>query len=176
MRSFDDLLENEHVVTGYSTEHWIPTAFLAAERENIWIKKMLDYYENRHFVLKDGRLDLKPNNAVISEISEKELGFKPGKDFFIEYGNVRLFHRNYFHPYKKQAIEFSDKNLDDAAKYFDIDENTYCIHYSVGVWDQENEGRVLRYLKHIFRKIMPKSVVANVENIYYRFKYWGTPE
>ena len=176
VKSFDTLLENEHVITGYSTDRWIPTAFLAAEKENVWIKKMLDYYENRHFVLKDGRLDLKPNNAVISEISEKELGFRPGKDFFIEYGNVRIYQRSYFHPYKKQAIEFNEENLAYAADYFDIDENTYCIHYSVGVWDKENEGRVLRYIKHTFRRIMPKRIVAIAENFYYRLKYWGTPE
>lgn len=173
IRSFDDLLEDQHAVTGYSTERWIATAFLAAEKGNVWIKKMLNYYEGRHFVLSNGKLDLKPNNAIISEISERELGFRPGKDFFISYGNVKIYPRHYFHPFKKEVIEISAENMDYAYRFFDINQDTYCIHYSVGTWNHEIQSKLSRALKKKFRKVMPKRVVSFVENIFYRIKYWG---
>ena len=174
-KNFDLLLEDEHVVTGYSTERWIPTAFLAAEKENICIKKMLDYYTDRHFVLKSGKLDLKPNNAVMSEISERELGFHPGKDNYIEYGKVKIYPRHYFHPFKKEVIQITADNMSEAADYFDVSEDTYCIHYSVGAWDDETQKEFVRKLKKFFRKIMPKPIVCFVENVFYRIKYWGNP-
>ncbi len=173
LKPFDDLLENEHVVTGYSTDRWIPTAFLAAEKENVWIKKMLEYYCDRHFILKNGKLDLKPNNAIISEISEKELGFRPGKDFFIDYGQVKIYPRHIFHPFKTEAIQITGENMTESRKLFDVREDTICIHYSAGTWDHDSQNKVIRRLKVAYRKIMPRKVIAISENLFYKIKYWG---
>lgn len=171
LKSFEELLEDEHVVTGYSASCWIPAGFMAAEKGNIWIKALLDYYDDRHFILPDGSYDMKVNNAIITEISEKDFGFKVG-DLSINYGNVKLYPRRYFHPYKKEVFEFNEKNMQQLNKFFNIDEkDTYCIHYSMGSWVSNHRTPYYK-LKHLVRKIMPQCIVECLERIYYKVHKW----
>ena len=171
VQDFDHLLENEHVVTGYSAKCWLTSGFIAAEKHNIWIKSLLEYYIGRHFVLPDGSFDMKPNNAIITQLSEQKYGFKIG-DQVITKGNVKLYPRIYFHPYKKEVFEFNEENINSIDKFFNIDYcNTYCIHYSVGSWGG-NDKPLYAQMKHWIRKILPQPVVEWMESIYYKKSTW----
>ncbi len=171
LKSFENLLEDEHVVTGYSANCWIPAGFMAAEKENSWIKALLEYYNDRHFVLSDGSYDMKPNNAIITELSRQKFGFKVG-DSFISYGGVKLYPRVFFHPYKRQAFELNEENLKNPDRFFNLSkENTYCIHYSMGSWG-EKQNTVLSKFKHWLRRIAPQSVIERMESIYYKKYTW----
>ena len=171
LRSFEKLLDNQHVVTGYSSSNWIPTGFLAAEKGNCWIKELLDYYTDRHFKKRDGSYDMKVNNVIISELSAKYNGFKPG-DKYIKYGNVTLFPREYFHPYKKEVFDLESSDLSDLNKYFKIGTETVCIHYGTATWVDDNNTYLFRF-KHLLRKTLPQPVIEFMERIYYRFHKWG---
>lgn len=171
VKNFDCLLEDEHVVTGYSSKQWIPAGFMASEKGNCWIRALLDYYTDRHFVLEDGKMDMKVNNEIISTISKEKFGFRSG-DLSIEYGNVRLYPRVYFHPYKKQVIEFTEDTLNNIKRYFNIDEDkTYCIHYSMGSWVTDFNTTSYK-IKHFIRKHLPQSAIEFLEGIYYRCHNW----
>lgn len=170
LRNFDELLDNEHVVTGYSTATWIPSGFFASEKGNEWIKALLDYYDGRHFILKNGTYDTRVNNAIITDISRKHFGFKSGDDF-IKRGGVRLYPQHYFSPYKKEIFEFNDLNLQDLHKFYEInDQETVCVHHSMGSYVDHEETMISR-IKHGIRKHMPKNVVQFLENVYYKRKY-----
>lgn len=171
LKNFDCLLEDEHVVTGYSSSLWIPAGFMAAEKSNEWIKALLDYYTNRHFQLSRDSFDMKVNNAIITEISMKKFGFKIG-DMSIKYGNVKLYPRRFFHPYKKEVFEFNEENIKKFNKFFNINEkDTYCIHYSMGSW-VENHNTPYYQLKHLIRKILPQYIIEWLECIYYKIHIW----
>lgn len=171
VKGFDHLLEGEHAVTGYSAKGWLTTGFMAAEKENPWIGELLDYYSDRHFILPGGKYDMKPNNAVITELSKRKNGFKVG-DLSIAYGNVRLYPRVYFHPYKRQVFDFNEENMEDLGRYFNTDEErTYCIHYSMGSWGDQKKTPLTR-LKHWVRKVSPQAFVEWLESIYYRKFTW----
>ena len=167
LKNFDELLEDEHVVTGYSNASWIPAGFMASEPQNVWVGELLNYYNDRHFMLKDGSYDMTVNNEIITNISEKYFGFKIG-DSFIEKGNVRLYPRSYFHPYKKKVFDFTEDNLKNLGRFFKIDsQKTYCIHYSMGSWVTNNQSFSYR-VKHFVRSISPEFVIDILERIYYR--------
>lgn len=170
IKNFDNLLKNEHAVTGYSTSMWIPAGFMAAERNNEWIKALLDYYKDRHFVRSDGSYDQRVNNAIISEISARDYGFRRG-DRWLDFGKVRLYPLEYFTPYRKKTFSFTNENIKKRYQFFKIDkENTYCIHYSMASWGDGDYG-IMLYLKRFVRNYLPQVVVEWIERKYYSKKY-----
>ncbi len=171
LKNFDSILENEHFVTGYSTPRWVPSGFMAAEKGNALVKRLLDYYKDRHFCLEDGTLDMRPNNAIITEILINECGFTPG-NMHVDMGNVRLYPRAYFEPIKRRAFAYTKENMENAGKYFLIDpEKTYCIHYGVGSWVTEDEKQFSTVKKYV-RRLLPQKIVDALVNHYYK-KHYG---
>lgn len=172
LRGLDPLLAGEHAVTGYEDNLWIPAAVMAAEKHNAWIKLLLDYYEDRHFILENGVYDQKPNTAIITELSKQKCGFKMGQDR-INIGNVRLYPTEYFQPYKKQQFDLSDENnLRQIHRFYEIDkEYTYAIHHCTGTWSDKN-GKLISKCKAIIRRSLPRRIVEKMRSIYYYFHKW----
>ena len=174
IKSLNKLLEGEHVVTGYSSNSWIPTAIMASEKGNIWVKELLRYYDGRHFILPDGSFDLKANNIIITEMSARIWGFKRG-DRWIKFGQVRLYPREYFQPYAKRVIDWKKENILELAayhKYYKIDkENTYCIHYDTVSWRDDNTA-FISHVKHLLRRILPQFIYEALHRQYYKRREW----
>jgi mannosyltransferase OCH1-like enzyme len=57
---------------------------------HVFIKDCMEYYNNRHFILPDGTLDLKPTNDICAEIATK-YGFRY-KDVLQKLGNNMTFY------------------------------------------------------------------------------------
>lgn len=172
LQGLDNILGDDHVVTGYSSSNWIPTGLMAAEKGNPWIKKLLDYYQDKHFVLEDGSYDMKVNNVIITEISNKECGFKAG-DMWIEYGQVRLYPRVYFHPFPKKVVDWKKADINDVKKYYKYDkQKTYCIHYGTATWVNNRETPYYKF-KHFVRRITPQFLMEPIERVYYKFHKWN---
>lgn len=172
LRPIDEILENEHVVTGYSSSNWIPTGFMAAEKGNQWIEMLLHYYDNRHFILPDGSYDMKVNNVIISEESAKNCGFKSG-DMWIEFGKVKLYPRVYFHPYAKRVVNWSKDDINKVKDYYKINNETVCIHYGTGTWVSDRNSGMYK-IKHIIRRILPQWIIEPMERVYYRLHKWSS--
>ena len=103
---------------GYSG---IPTALMAAERGNGWIKLLLDYYGKRHFLLPDGKQDTTTNVNVITRLSVP-LGFEPNGEYQVLAHDVHIYPMEYFCP------------LDLSVRKMYITENTHAIHHYNGSW------------------------------------------
>ncbi len=161
-------------MTGYSSSSWIPAALMASEKRNIWVKKLMEYYENRHFIQEDGRFDLKANNIIITEMSKKQWGFKAG-DSWLEFGKVRLYPREYFQPYAKRVIDWKSTQINDLSefhRFFNIDkELTYCIHYDTVSWRDDTDS-CLSLMKHALRIILPQKVFEMLHQLYYKRRDW----
>ena len=95
IKGIDEILDDQHAVTGYASSNWLQSGFMASERGNEWIKMIMNYYENRHFILEDGRYDMKVNNAIITELCMNNCDFKLG-DSYINMGMVKVYPRIYF--------------------------------------------------------------------------------
>lgn len=90
-KSFDTLLkhkafigrENSMHINGRDTINYLTTCCFGAEKDNIFIKKCLDYYKGRHFrtsedrtLPMDLRLDVRLNSEIFTVLAT-EIGYNP---------------------------------------------------------------------------------------------------
>lgn len=65
-----DVLLKYKAFSGFESENRIPTGTMGAEPKNPWIKALLDYYDNTHFINSDGSLNLTTNVETITTITQ----------------------------------------------------------------------------------------------------------
>lgn len=168
VKNIDDILDNRKAVTGYQEDITIPAALMAAEPHNVWIKRLLDYYDDRHFIMPDGSLDFKTNSEIITVISCKKFGFRIG-DSFIREGEVHILPSVYLAPYKKTIFKLKNQNIYDIYK---IDnELTYAIHHAVGSWTPRNNVEKIKgQLFGLMRIILTERLYTKLKGIILRKK------
>ncbi|EQB9157534.1 glycosyltransferase family 32 protein [Morganella morganii] len=57
--------------TGFEDNDKLITSIVGSEKKHSWIIKILEYYNDRGFILNDGSFDMKPNAEIITEITNK---------------------------------------------------------------------------------------------------------
>jgi len=105
----------------------IQTGMIGAEKGNLWIKKMLDYYENKSFLDKNGVPDLTANPFPLTDITIKEFGLKLDLSFQTLMDAVVIYPQDYFCP-----INWKDNKIIQS-------ENTYAIHHFSGSWISDKQ-------------------------------------
>jgi hypothetical protein len=114
----------------------IQTGLLGAEKGNLWIKKMLDYYENKSFLDKNGVPDLTANPIPLTDITIKEFGLKLDQSFQALMNSVVIYPQEYFCP-----INWKDRKINKTN-------NTYAIHHFSGSWiSDEVSGKYVKLRK-----------------------------
>ena len=160
LKNLDDLLSLGGVVTSYQ-DCTIPAAIMLAEKGNVWLQDLLSYYDNRHFRLPDGTLDIMENDKIITAMSIRQWNFKMG-DSYIAHGNVHLLPSAYFGPYRKSR----NKNAPLEVQ-FKIDPcKTYAVHHGVGSWDTRTQtwfGRTKSCVMGVARTILPENVYVPIK-------------
>lgn len=109
IKPFNDLLDREYIL-GYEKEKGIEAGIMGASPNANWVKKCLDFYENRHFINKDGSFNTRPLPRIIYSVLKEDLN----------------------------AMEiFSNEFLTAKSYYtgeYNITPNTYTIHHFAGSW------------------------------------------
>ncbi len=160
LKNIDELLSLGSVVTGYQEDITIPAALMAAEKENVWIKKLLDYYLDRHFIDENGICDTTTNSIIITKLSASEFGFKIGDDR-IEEGNVVLLPTSYLAP-RKKVRKISTKS--QKTDIYDINSNTYAIHHAVGSWVPDTkQEKIKTIIVSIARIVLTERVYTKIK-------------
>lgn len=67
LRPLEDLLNLKSAVCWQDGQDGFEAACFGAEKGSSWIKECLDYYKNRHFVLSDGKIDIKPLPNIMED-------------------------------------------------------------------------------------------------------------
>ena len=67
LKPFDDFLNLKSAVCWQNGQDGFEAACFGAEKGSPWIKACLDYYKNRHFILPDGKIDLKPLPNIMED-------------------------------------------------------------------------------------------------------------
>lgn len=142
VKSFDGLLQYKGFI-GFETENYLNTGQgVGAEKENIIIQEMLDYYRNLSFINYDGKL----NFIACPQINTKvfiERGLKKNNSFQI-FDGFAVFSSEYFNPY------------DDPTGVLSRTDNTYSIHWYGKSWmDRKTrlKSRLTKPLHRILGKI-----------------------
>ncbi|MBS7209862.1 MAG: glycosyl transferase [Lachnospiraceae bacterium] len=126
IKSLDDLLENR-CFFGTETTGVIATGLgFGAEKENEFIRMMLNEYIGIHFLIKDGIYDLTPcpkrnTNPLLQQ------GYVFSDDNIWEKEGCKVFPPEYFSP------------IDYATEELHITANTYSIHHYSATWISKEE-------------------------------------
>lgn len=120
LKRLDPFLQHS-AFTGFENDKYIPTGIMGAEKGNKWIGYLLNYYENKKFILKDRSLNTIPNTQIITEMS-KEWGLKINNRYQVLKGDIHIYPSEYFCPLAYNSLK---KNFT---------KNTYTIHHFSGSW------------------------------------------
>lgn len=131
VKPLDNFL-NHPAFSGFEATMKIPTGIIAAEKANKWIKLMLDYYNDRHFIHEDGSLDLVPNVLFMTDLTIKNYAIKMNNKYQ-DLTDIVFYPNDYFCPFLENGEAFST-------------ENTYTIHHFASSWLPK------KYLKKKARK------------------------
>jgi hypothetical protein len=107
--------------SGFETQTNIPTGIMGSSQYGIWVKELLDYYSDIHFILADGSMNTVSNTITISRIMN-EGGFKFDNTVQNYKGVVTIYPSDYFCP----------KSYDTGQIH--LTHNTFCIHHFAGSW------------------------------------------
>ena len=121
---------------------------MAAEKGSKWAKDNLDYYEGRHFVKEDGRLDLTTNVEIITNYM-LPLGLKQDNTYQDFPGLITFYPKDYFCP----------KSPVDEKLY--LTKNSHTIHHFSGTW-------IPKY-RRIGRSLVLKIGGVRLKNMVLRF-------
>lgn len=150
IRNLDEFLKHD-AFSGFEDEKYVPTGIMASKKKNQIIKELLDYYNDRHFVLDDGSLDLKTNTEIITEFFEKKGLIKNNKKQIID--GFALYPNDYFCPVNHDTHKLEKTN------------NTYTIHWFSGSWIPKKEKfkiKLYQFLKKILGEKNLKKIINKV--------------
>lgn len=121
LKSLDDFLECS-AFTGVQEENVCVTGIIGSEAGNAWIKELLKYYDNRHFVKSDGSFDLEPNTVFITQYTKKLYNWKYSEKCFDVPNILRIY------PFEVFCCK------DYETGYIYTTNKSVAIHHFKGSW------------------------------------------
>ncbi len=115
--------------SGFENKTSIATAIMGGRKKNAWIKTLLDWYTDRHFVKEDGSFDLTTNVAIVSKLAKEKYGINLNNELQDITDIVTIYPQDYFCP--KSFI----------TGIIALTENTCVIHHYSASWVDEKERR-----------------------------------
>lgn len=130
LKSFNDLLNNEYMFA-YESElfPYIEAGCFGAEKKSPFIKYVLDYYENRHFIKEDGTFDMIPLPQVMKKVLD-------------ERDNIKINFMDW-HTFTNKSFETGIEA--PIAR-------SYAIHHFAGSWKTETEKKEIELHQRLTRK------------------------
>ena len=129
LKNIDAFLD-QPAFSGFESEQSISTAIMGSEKGGEWMEYLLSYYQNRHFILPDGRYDLKTNVITITDMTRSRYGIRLDNTYQKIDGILSLYPKDYFCPKSYETEEIK------------ITENTCCIHHFSASWFNEQQKRL----------------------------------
>lgn len=125
--------------SGFEDETHIPTGIMASEKGGEWARWQLEYYADRHFLLKDGSYDTTTNVEIIGGRMQKE-GFVLKNGLYNFRDIITIYPRDYFCPKSHETGKIH------------LTSNTYVIHHFSMSWIPW-QVKLLVYVKRYMMKI-----------------------
>jgi mannosyltransferase OCH1-like enzyme len=142
-----DCFLKHRAFTGCENENLCVTGIIASEKNHPWIKKLLDDYKDKHFILADGKLSLTTNTQRITKITVGEYGWLPENRQQILKDGLYIYPFDFFcaKDYKTGKLEATN--------------NTYTIHHFSGSWHSNKDklkAKIIKILGPEITKIIVK--------------------
>lgn len=162
-KSFDDLLYLPYFLGQESTPNVVDVGTIGVAPHTPWVAKILEHYENRHFIRSDGSFDMTPLPQIMRDIFQKNYGLnfinKPS-DFDLKNPAIQLLPVEYFSP----------KHWDSLEVY--PTKNTYSIHHFAGSWlpPMPMKKRIKKEIKAKIKSLIGQRAVFKIRPFYGRVK------
>ena len=154
-RNFSDKLLGAKFVIAFELPNSLMTGFFAAEKGNLAVKEILDYYDEIHFYNEYGTMKLTPNPRIFAQETAKFGLVFNGK--FQEIGdNMRIFPNEVFGGY----------NVYDMV--YTVTENTVLVHHYTASWRTVKEEIPVK-LKKIVLKLFGVGFFRFMRKIKHKF-------
>ena len=138
IKNIDCFLKHK-AFSGFENNNYVPTGIMASQKENKWIKILLDEYDDLKFVKKDGTFDLTTNVIRITNSTINNYNLVPNNTFQ-DLKDVVFYPHDYFCP----------KDWETGNIY--ITDNTYTIHHFNGSWHTKKEKKQAKKMKQYIQK------------------------
>lgn len=153
-KNIDRFLYDE-AFTCFENATMIPTALMACAKGNDWMKALLDDYNGRDFIDKEGNMDLTTNVVAITDRSLK-MGFIPNAQEQVFGPGVHIYTKDYFCP----IDTYSNNNV--------FTDNTYAAHLYNGSWTSPARRRLSKFKKKLgidITKVLPPVIINLLRKI-----------
>ena len=155
IKNFDQFLSLP-AFSGFETKIHIQTGIMGSRQYGVWVKELLGYYSDLHFILADGSLNTVSNAIFISQIM-KAGGLKFNNTLQNYNGIVTIYPSDYFCP----------KSFDDGQ--ISLTTNTFCIHHFAGSWIS-NSKKAKKFLAKMIGERKLKLILRLKHNILHSIK------
>lgn len=164
LKSFDDLLHLPYFA-GAEKAGTIEAAIMGSEPHNPWIKKCLDYYENREFIKPDGSFDIRKLPEIMNDEISK---IQP-------INNISLEESKHLEKldFENQVIVLPDEYF--SPKVFDsrqvlLTPNTYAIHHYENSWFS-HKAKFYYRLRSVLIRILGYNTIRQAECMLMPWKF-----
>jgi hypothetical protein len=141
LKNLDDFLDLP-AFSGFESDKDLPTGMMASEKNGIWVKEQLEYYNDKSFIKEDGSLDLITNVQIISSIMVNN-GFILKNGYQVYKNCMHIFPKDYFCAKERSGL-------------LNLTENTHCIHHFNGSWISKSQ----KVKKFFFKKIIGSKITS----------------
>lgn len=121
LKPLDGFLHHK-AFSGFENEVNISTGIMGAKKKNAWIKTLFDNYNNRHFIDKNGRMDITTNVSIATKLSKQCGLIQNNMRQVLKTGEVNIYPDYYFCPY----------NAITGVNH--INSKSHVIHHYLGSW------------------------------------------
>lgn len=155
LQPLDAFLYNE-AFSGFEKKDSVPTGIMASRKGNSCIYELLNYYENRSFIMQDGTYDLTTNVKIITDILLKYELRLDGTDQTV----------NGFHLYPQ--IYFCSNTIAQVLNIKPHNKNIYTFHHCGEGWggngrkEQKFGFRMKRYITGKLRNLIGTRNLVNI--------------
>lgn len=106
---------------GCESEYYCGTATMGAVKGHPWIKCLLSYYDTPSLI-EGGKLNVRTNVAIITEITQKEYGLLPVDEYQVLKDDIHIYPSDVFCAKDVETFELK------------VTDSTYTIHHFSGSW------------------------------------------
>lgn len=126
LKPLDKFLEHNFFI-GCEKYDLIQTGLIGSLPKNLIVEKILNYYDDKKFVMNDGSLNLLPNPQVFTPIFSEDYGWVPQNTYQTLSDEIVVYPIDYF----------CAKDWKTGKVY--ISENTHTIHHFSGSWHTKTD-------------------------------------
>lgn len=155
LKPLDEFLHH-HAFSGFEDEKNIPTGIMASEKRGRWAKENLEYYNDKHFIKKDGTLDTTTNVTTITNYM-LPYGLLQNNTYQDFPGLITFYPRDYFCP------------KDSVTKKVHKTKNTATIHHFDGSWLQKKKKEI------IIKNLLGTKLYNIILKVYLDIKFFFFP-